>query len=80
MVDNELPAKAIKCKFCPELKGLMKKVKRYERIFAHVACVNWLPEIYFNETKEHVYNLDKVYKDRKYLECVFCDIKYGACI
>ncbi len=42
----------MKCTFCPELKGIleikigiMKKIG--DNIWAHIVCVNWIPEIYF---------------------------------
>ena len=46
LMENELvDPKSIKCLFCPELKGIMKNIG--DNIWAHVVCVNWIPEIYF---------------------------------
>jgi len=40
------------CTFCPELKGIMKKIKNSKpEIWAHVSCVNWIPEIYYDRKK-----------------------------
>ena len=81
LMEHDLGPKMIKCKFCPELKGIMKRVKKsFKNTFAHVSCVNWLPEIYFNQSKTEVRQLEKLDKVRKQLECVFCDIKYGYCL
>jgi len=37
----------IKCFLCPDIDGMMKKVA--PGMWAHIACVNWIPEIWFTD-------------------------------
>jgi NuA3 HAT complex component NTO1 len=37
----------IKCKLCPDIEGIMKKLN--DGTWAHVGCVNWTPEIWFTD-------------------------------
>lgn len=49
---KKYPERAASCKFCPNKKrGGLKEVKIVnleERIWAHVQCINWIPEINFS--------------------------------
>jgi hypothetical protein len=40
---KNLNALQIKCKFCPELKGIIKRVQNVKNTWSHIACVNWIP-------------------------------------
>jgi NuA3 HAT complex component NTO1 len=39
----------IKCILCPEYSGLMKCIDIKKQTWAHVICVNWNPDVYFND-------------------------------
>jgi hypothetical protein len=49
LVDNKSKkCTEITCFLCPQVQGAIKKIKRGESTsWAHVVCVNWLPEIWF---------------------------------
>lgn len=46
-----LKCDAIKCFLCDELQGAMRMVDQKNGIWAHIICVNWTPEIWFNDDK-----------------------------
>jgi len=49
-MENDLPFSAVRCEFCPQMKGALKRIKeKVNTEWAHVACVNWIPEIYYRE-------------------------------
>jgi len=41
----EAHAASIMCAFCNDLKGIM--IKDSKGVWAHLTCVNWIPEIWF---------------------------------
>ena len=54
----------IGCHFCPELKGILTINlgiinKIGDNIWAHIVCVNWIPEIYFTNDRYFLLNLEK---------------------
>jgi len=50
----EIPDQDIKCSFCPNLKGVLKKTGSKTMPWAHVSCVNWIPEYgYTSKKKEY---------------------------
>lgn len=68
----------IKCLLCPDYKGIMKKVGNN---WFHIDCVNWTPEIYFEDDLKTKINLSYLNKDRfNGLVCNICNVKEGSCI
>ena len=68
----------IKCFLCPDLTGIMRKVDNQR--WAHVDCVNWTPEIWFegdNDSKVNLFGMDK---ERFKLKCSICKSLRGSCI
>jgi len=50
---NDLPSQTIKCLFCPEMKEPMKRLLANSfDLWGHIACVNWIPEIYWENDIE----------------------------
>ncbi len=50
---NDLPSTKAICLFCPEMKGAIKPISNNNfEIWAHVTCVNWIPEIYYDKDDE----------------------------
>lgn len=60
---------------------------------AHVACVNWIPEIYFTGPRKYLrvrlpdlnsisedVQMKNYNKERKEIFCGLCKVKYGDCI
>lgn len=47
--DKSKKANEIQCFFCPDLKGIMKPIEGSVAKWAHIICVNWIPEIWFND-------------------------------
>jgi hypothetical protein len=55
----------IKCLFCTDLKGI---ITRTNIGWAHLTCVNWMPEIWFtDQTKMEVRG--NINHERKELNC-----------
>jgi len=72
----------IRCFLCPDIDGAMKKVSYdggTDNLFAHVACVNWIPEMYFQDDKKEKV-IGTLQKERFTLNCNRCKRKDGACI
>jgi NuA3 HAT complex component NTO1 len=69
----------IKCIFCPDRKGMMLLT---EIGWAHITCVNWLPEIWYKNEKENLkFNLNgKINEKRKGLMCYVCKDTDGYCL
>ena len=51
IIYNDLESKNIKCHFCTEQKGIIKKIKNGKDLWAHLGCVNWIPEIFYDKKK-----------------------------
>eukprot|EP01016_Furgasonia_blochmanni_P034260 TRINITY_DN3674_c0_g1_i1.p1 TRINITY_DN3674_c0_g1~~TRINITY_DN3674_c0_g1_i1.p1 ORF type:complete len:463 (-),score=72.53 TRINITY_DN3674_c0_g1_i1:428-1816(-) len=49
-------------------------------MWAHLVCVNWLPEIYYIDDDKETVHLEDYDFSRHQYECSACAIKYGACI
>lgn len=77
----------IRCRFCPNVKGPIKMFKIIDCpgiFWAHVQCINWMPELIF-ETEENCIIEDKqtyeyVIKSRTIEPCYFCKEKYGCTV
>jgi len=53
LYQNDLPSTAVVCMFCPEMKGAIKQILNNNfEIWAHITCVNWIPEIYYEKEEE----------------------------
>lgn len=68
----------IKCFLCPDIDGTMKKVTKY--MWAHVVCVNWMPDIWFNNDKLKEGLAGEIDQTRFQISCNRCRRKEGACI
>jgi hypothetical protein len=67
-----------KCYFCNDLKGIM--VKTNQCGFAHISCINWIPEIWFEDTEREQIG-GSISSDRFKLFCYICKVRNsGACI
>lgn len=76
---------SVECLFCPFLtgnsciiEGILAKIG--DDIWAHVVCVNWIPDIYFIDQKHDRINYKNMNKKRFSLRCFFCRIGKGCCI
>ena len=49
LLNYKIDINKIKCFFCSERKGAIKNIKG--NLWAHVSCINWIPEIEFIESK-----------------------------
>ena len=49
----EMKCTEIRCFLCPEVQGILKKVSENEKsdLWAHIICVNWMPEIWWEDEK-----------------------------
>jgi hypothetical protein len=52
-MNTNADADAVKCFFCPFVDGALKR-SYYDGsiIFAHLTCVNWIPEIYYDDDRK----------------------------
>jgi hypothetical protein len=84
LLKKNLAFDAVTCCLCPkdELQGIIKKIDEQKNLWAHVECVNWTPEIYFdNKKKENVSCYDMLNPERiNKLICKFCKRNEGSCI
>jgi len=78
LIKTNLDLKKFKCFLCPESTGIMKKV---DNKWFHIDCVNWTPEIYFeDDLKTRIY-LKALNNERfQSLKCKICEKKEGSCI
>ena len=78
--ENKILPETINCRFCPEVRGVLKQINNnYE--WAHVACVNWIPEIWFKKEREREdVDMRHYYKWREVYCCHLCGRKKGAII
>jgi hypothetical protein len=78
--DANLKCTKIKCFLCDDIDGMMKCVNSENNLWAHVICINWIPDVYF--TDENKDKIDGVLLEKR-LE-LFCNLcrksKKGACI
>eukprot|EP00347_Sterkiella_histriomuscorum_P014716 403359825 len=78
--NREMKCDSIKCKFCPDVDGAMKKLVDSD-MWAHVICVNWNPDIYF--TDKYKNKIEGVLNSKRYeLQCNMCHRPkaQGCCI
>jgi len=48
LMAHDLPFTEVRCEFCPEIKGPIKRLKQKDdKFWGHITCVNWIPEIYY---------------------------------
>ncbi|EGR31358.1 hypothetical protein IMG5_112020 [Ichthyophthirius multifiliis] len=76
---NNKKAEILKCHYCPELKGIMKKyytVETKEEIWSHIACIAWQKNIKIINGNI-IENQYKLKKTTTY--CKICGISYGIC-
>lgn len=53
LIQNDEPFFEIRCEFCPEMKGAMKRInQKSDKQWGHICCVNWIPEIYYKNVIE----------------------------
>ena len=76
----------IKCLFCPDIDGVIKPITcgkgKKEQMWAHLVCVNWIPEMWFKDDAKEVVD-GCIPKDRFQIACGRCRTnkdKEGACI
>lgn len=53
LLEHDLPFNKVRCEFCPEMKGAIKRIKEdSNEHWGHMLCVNWIPNMYYidNET------------------------------
>ncbi|CAM9671614.1 unnamed protein product, partial [Ectocarpus sp. 12 AP-2014] len=75
------------CELCKETNlskgGAMKQVlgngKNGEKLWVHVSCSLWIPEVRFTSEELNPVNLDFIEKSRKILKCLLCGQK-GTCV
>lgn len=64
---------------CPQIKGILKPISEDKKLWAHIICINWTPEIWF--TDDSITKIGGVIPAaRKDLNCGFCLKKHGSCI
>lgn len=50
LMENDLPPEAVICRFCPQLKGPIKRIRNTsDQEWGHLTCVNWIPEIWYSD-------------------------------
>lgn len=47
--NREMLCTEIKCFLCNDIDGIIKNVDPQNKLWAHVICVNWNPDIYFTD-------------------------------
>ena len=69
-----------KCKLCPNIGGSYKVNHKYE--WCHVSCLLFNPYVWFpkNRNTLNLGRTDLIKPDNFKHTCIFCKIKYGACI
>jgi hypothetical protein len=78
LIKNDCDFREIKCLLCPDSKGIMKKVGNN---WFHIDCVNWTPEIYFEDDLKTKINLSFLNKERfNGLVCDICALNEGSVI
>ena len=81
LIDNQLDIKAVKCVFCPELKGIIKMINGSEQLWGHVSCVLNTPKVSYLDGKDReTVSLEEFYKNQLPNECCLCEVEYGACV
>lgn len=74
----------VKCMFCPNLDGVLKQISggkdQKDAMWAHILCVNWIPEVNFIDDQNEKIT-GTMPQDRFKLTCNVCKkSKVGACI
>jgi hypothetical protein len=76
---KDMPCTDIKCSMCPQIKGIIKPITTDKSSWAHVICINWIPEVWF--TDDNITTVGgKVPSARSELICGVCHKKNGSCI
>lgn len=65
---REMKVSEICCIFCRDLKGIIVKTNLG---WAHITCVNWLPDIWFEDEDKSIIG-GKIDPERKRLFCYIC--------
>eukprot|EP00347_Sterkiella_histriomuscorum_P022928 403336621 len=63
----------IKCKFCTDYRGIMRKLKNNE--WVHFTCLNWIPEIYPQDEIELIKIIGTLKPKRLNQKCYICNTK-----
>lgn len=81
LIENQLGIRAIKCMFCPEIKGILKMVNSSQYLWAHISCVLAVKCVDFLDGKDRdLVNLDEFYKKNGFELCCLCKIPYGVTV
>lgn len=81
LLENRLEIRAIKCMFCPEIKGIIKMVNSSQYLWAHISCVSAIKCVNYLDGKDRdLVNLDEFYKKNAFEMCSLCRIPYGVTI
>lgn len=67
----------IKCLLCPKIDGILKQISKDAVGWAHVVCVNWISDIWFDSDAKTTVN-GKIMKKRFDLTCGLCKKKEGS--
>ena len=64
LIDNQLEYRAVRCIFCPELKGIIKQINGSELLWGHISCVLNIPQVFYldGEDRETV-SLEVFYRN-----------------
>lgn len=69
----------IKCFLCSDITGLIKSVDGEK--WAHIVCIQWMPELYFTDLQKEKPNISKLDLYRStHLICDICKKHEGSCI
>ena len=73
------------CLLCPNIGGIMKPTSKKikgERMWVHLTCAYWVPEISFGnvKTKEPIEGFERINIKKSEHLCSICRIKCGVCI
>ncbi|CAI2367107.1 unnamed protein product [Moneuplotes crassus] len=70
ITENKVKARDIKCKLCPRKEGCMTRFNDKE--WVHPTCVNWIPEIWFNDENDKIENLSQLDFENDLKSCSIC--------
>jgi hypothetical protein len=80
LLKHKASSNSVRCFLCPKdnLKGLMRKIK--DGRWAHYQCINWTPEIFFDDPKKDKIILDSLDLSRFNKICSICKKSEGSCL
>lgn len=78
---EDLSLDTFTCWFCPDNKGLMKRVRIKNKCWAHMSCIHWTKEAQFKGKHTRKEKLSRsIYKTKKkcvFPKCYLCQINWG---